>query len=247
MDSFLLIGQSNMAGRGLISEAREIDNSHIYTLRNGRWHRMFRPIHSDRRTAGVSLGESFAQAYAEKHGTDVGLICCADGGTKLSQWQKGELLYEHAVAQAKLAQRTSVIKGILWHQGEGDCAIELASTYKERLLKMLCDLREDLNLTDVPVIVGELGDFLADCPLSPHLVNYTLINAQLREIAMENADIGCAEAKGLGANEDLLHFNAESLYEFGLRYFAQLERINPTEDKGESGEAPTAYTEMELL
>ena len=46
--SFLLIGQSNMAGRGKLTEAEVIDKSRIYTLRNGRWQKMFRPIHSDR-------------------------------------------------------------------------------------------------------------------------------------------------------------------------------------------------------
>jgi hypothetical protein len=84
MHSFLLIGQSNMAGRGYLNEAHEIDTSRIYTLRNGRWQKMFRPINPDRSFSGVSLAESFAEAYAKKHHVDVGLICCADGGTKLS-------------------------------------------------------------------------------------------------------------------------------------------------------------------
>ncbi|MBQ2401175.1 MAG: hypothetical protein II311_04070, partial [Lachnospiraceae bacterium] len=35
----------------------------------------------------------------------------------------GELLYDHAVMQSKLAQRTSEIAGILWHQGESDCNV----------------------------------------------------------------------------------------------------------------------------
>lgn len=48
MDSFLLIGQSNMAGCGSLKEAHEIDTSRIYTLRNGRWQKMFRPINPDR-------------------------------------------------------------------------------------------------------------------------------------------------------------------------------------------------------
>ena len=67
MHAFLLIGQSNMAGRGYLNEAREIDTSHIYTLRNGRWLKMFRPINPDRSFSGVSLAESFAEAYSKKH------------------------------------------------------------------------------------------------------------------------------------------------------------------------------------
>ena len=57
--SFLLIGQSNMAGRGVIEEAIPVDNTHIKVLRNGRWQKMFRPVNPDRSFSGVSLAESF--------------------------------------------------------------------------------------------------------------------------------------------------------------------------------------------
>ena len=72
MHSFLLIGQSNMAGRGYLNEAREIDTNRIYTLRNGRWQKMFRPINPDRGSSGVSLAESFAEAYSKKYNEMLG-------------------------------------------------------------------------------------------------------------------------------------------------------------------------------
>lgn len=87
--SFLMIGQSNMAGRGLLDEAETIDTAHIKILRNGRWQPMFRPINPDRPFSGVNLAESFAEQYAQTYGVDVGLIPCADGGTSLEQWQPG--------------------------------------------------------------------------------------------------------------------------------------------------------------
>ena len=147
MHSFLLIGQSNMAGRGYLNEAHEIDASRIYTLRNGRWTEMFRPINPDRDFSGVNLGESFAEAYAKKYNVDVGLICCADGGTSLEQWKPGDVLFDNAVHQAKLASRSSQIVGILWHQGEADCNPSLYPTYKERLEAMMAELRQQLDLS----------------------------------------------------------------------------------------------------
>ena len=39
--SFLMIGQSNMAGRGFASEVEPIQNEHIKVLRNGRWQGMY--------------------------------------------------------------------------------------------------------------------------------------------------------------------------------------------------------------
>jgi len=43
MHSFLLIGQSNMAGRGKKEEVEPIPNTGIYVMRNGRWWPMYVP------------------------------------------------------------------------------------------------------------------------------------------------------------------------------------------------------------
>ena len=236
MHSFLLIGQSNMAGRGHISEAREINTDHIHILRNGRWQKMFRPINPDRSFSGVSLAESFAEKYAEKYAVDVGLICCADGGTKLDQWKPGSLLFDNAVFNAQLASRTSVIAGVLWHQGEGDCSRDLYPTYRERFEIMMSAFREKLNLYDVPFILGGLGDFLPKrASLVPangdNYANYVHVNEQLEMIAENNNMTGFVSAEGLTSNQDYLHFNSESLYEFGLRYFEVYEKIR---DKSKS-------------
>ena len=103
--SFLLIGQSNAAGRGLLSEAEPLDtcDGRLKVLRNGRWQKMFRPVNPDRKFSGTSLAESFAREYALDHPeVNVGIIPCADGGTSLNQWREGGLLFDHAVMTAKL-------------------------------------------------------------------------------------------------------------------------------------------------
>ena len=232
-----------MAGRGFLSEAHEINASRIYTLRNGRWQKMFRPINPDRGFSGVSLAESFAEAYAKKHNVDVGLICCADGGTRLDQWMPGELLFENAVNNAKLAARTSEIVGVLWHQGESDCSEELYHTYQQRLEVMLGALRKELNLQEIPVILGGLGDFLQFYPLE----NYVHINHALQAIATENEMVGFASAQGLTSNPDNLHFNAQSLYDFGIRYFEEFEKLNRRTDTVSNAKEDVLRSEMELL
>ena len=250
MHAFLLIGQSNMAGRGYLNEARDIDTSRIYILRNGRWQTMFRPINPDRSFSGVNLAESFAEAYVKKHNTDVGLICCADGGTTIDQWQPGELLYDNAIAQAKLAMRTSKLAGILWHQGESDCCASSLPCFRSKLVKMLTRLREDLNADDIPILLGGLGDFLFDCPRPDwELGNHTIINEELQAVADADRMNGFVSAEGLTSNPDFLHFNAASLYEFGLRYFTVFETFksaceNPHASNTKSG---ILRSEMELL
>ena len=223
--SFLLIGQSNMAGRGFINEAVNIDTDRIKILKNGRWQPMFRPINPDRSFSGVSLAESFAEKYAQKYNTDVGLICCADGGTSLEQWRPGGLLFDNAVYNARLASRTSEIAAVLWHQGEADCADNLNCTYGKRFITVMKSLREKLELFDVPFLLGGLGDFLADCSLDKELANYKKINVALENVATTNLFTGFVSAKGLTSNPDNLHFNSKSLYEFGIRYFEKYEEL----------------------
>ena len=61
--SFLLVGQSNMAGRGFAHEVEPIQNPRIKVLRNGRWQPMYVPVNPDRPFSGVNLAESFADLY----------------------------------------------------------------------------------------------------------------------------------------------------------------------------------------
>ena len=143
MHSILIIGQSNMAGRGFANEVSPIENDKLFVMRNGRWWKMYTPVNPDRVTAGVNLCESFADLYQKGHGVDVGIIPCADGGTNIDQWQVGGLLFDHACYMAELAQRTSTIAAVLWHQGESDCAPDRYPLYEEKLTVILDAFRKN--------------------------------------------------------------------------------------------------------
>lgn len=228
MHSFLLIGQSNMAGRGYASDVPKIENERIHKLINGRFQHVFSPINHDCEEAGVNLAESFADAYSKEHDVDVGLIACAEGGSSLDEWAEDGLLFDSALYNAELASRTSEIAGVLWHQGEADCSPLLYPHYEEKFLKIMEAFRRKLGLCKVPFILGGLGDFLYECIYDDRLKNYTKINETLLKIAKENEMTGFVSAKGLTANPDNLHFNAASLREFGLRYYAEWKKF---EDK----------------
>ena len=246
MYSFLMIGQSNMAGRGFQSEVPVIENDRLYVLRNGRWHHMYIPVNNDRSFSGISLAESFADACARFYGSDIGLIPCADGGTTLSQWQPGEILYDHAVFQAKLAQRTSTIAGVLWHQGESDCGEENYPHYQEKCICIFESIRKDLGLSDkVPFLVGGLGEYLSD--KGGFFVNYPYVNHALQRMEKECSYIGYVGAEGLTCNPDYLHFNATSLRTFGERYFEKFKIMNQIIEKGDDANSGVHYTEIEQL
>ena len=228
MHSILIIGQSNMGGRGFKEEVAPIKNDKLYVLRNGRWRSMYIPVNPDRITSGINLVESFADLYANEHNVDVGIIPCADGGTSLDQWQVGGLLFDHACYMAELASRTSTICAVLWHQGESDCSEERYPLYEEKFTVIMNAFREKLGLYDVPFLLGGLGDYLEFCDRSEKFKNYVYINEALKKIADNNKMTGFVSAKGLGANPDNLHFSSQALREFGLRYYDEFLKL---EDK----------------
>lgn len=231
--SFLLIGQSNAAGRGLLTEAEPLDTcgGRLKVMRNGSWVNMFRPVNPDRHVSGVCFAESFAKEYARAHPeAEVGIIPCADGGTQISQWLPKEILFENAVNHARLAMRTSVLKGILWHQGENDCFGENYALYANRFRFMMNELRGELGCHDLPIIIGGLGDFLAKFETYPEVArNYVKLNGILRELGENYPHCAFVSAEGLGANTDNLHFNAAALKRLGIRYYQAFTKFDDTD------------------
>ena len=220
--SILLIGQSNMAGRGYTNEVPPITNKRLFVLRNGLWRSMYVPVNPDRVTSGINLSESFADLYARDHDVDVGIIPCADGGSSLDQWAEGSILFDHACYMAELASRTSNIIAVLWHQGESDSSADKAPFYEEKLRIILNAFRKRLGLEDVPFLLGGLGDFLvqnSDPVRCEKFRDYDKVNQALARIAATEKAVGFVSAEGLIDNSDYLHFSARSLRIFGQRYY----------------------------
>ncbi|MEE1013541.1 MAG: sialate O-acetylesterase [Clostridia bacterium] len=222
MKSFLMMGQSNMAGRGIIGEVPPIVNEHCFMLRNGMWRPMGDPVNPDRQLSfrhGISPAVSFAEAYAKHFGEDVGLIPCADGGSCLDQWQPGEPFYDNAVNQARLAMRSSELAGILWHQGEQDSySLENIALYHDKFMYMFETLKRDLVIEEIPLMIGELGEFV-DGFQNGRFRYFRMTNRTLKGLSEEIPQAGFVSARGLTCNEDCVHFNARSQREFGRRYF----------------------------
>ena len=221
MRLFLLIGQSNMAGRGKIEPVDQQIHPRIFMLdKANAWVPAKDPVHFDKpKVAGVGLCSEFARCFAAKDTeAKIGLVPCAFGGTTLDQWKPGSALYTNAIARTRIALKSGRLAGILWHQGEGDCAEQKRTTYPERFAAMIAQLRKDLDASDVPVIVGELGTFRA---------SNLPFNAMLPQVTNRVPCCALASADGLGANTDNVHFSAEALRTFGKRYFETFMRLSP--------------------
>jgi len=228
---YLLMGQSNMVGRDTSGLEGQVDNPRILSLNaDGAWVLGKDPVHPkvDAKPVGASPGLPFAQEMIKTNPKiTVGLVGCAVGGTALNRWTKATKgdLYANAVKRAKLAAQTGVIKGMLWHQGESDTSKQdYADTYEARLNQMFQDLRADLGTPDLPIVVGQLGDFLT---LTPDKYPYAAtVCAALKHIPTVLPHVGFADSAGAGHKGDKLHFSVEGARVLGERYARAMQELN---------------------
>ncbi|XP_038977527.1 probable carbohydrate esterase At4g34215 isoform X2 [Phoenix dactylifera] len=165
---FILAGQSNMAGRGGVTGDRwnrvvppECRPSPaILRLNAGlRWEEAREPLHADidvLKTCGVGPSMAFAHEILPSAAAPavVGLVPCAIGGTKITQWGRGTPLYGEMVRRARAAGGGGGrMGGVLWYQGESDTVSRAdAEAYMGRMEKLIRDLRSDLGLPGLLVI-----------------------------------------------------------------------------------------------
>ncbi len=229
---YLLIGQSNMAGRGVVDEAAQQPHPRVLKFtKENTWAPATDPLHFDKPIAGVGLGSSFAREMAEAQPeATIGLIPCAVGGTPLSRWMKGGDLYAQALLRAKLALKDGTLRGILWHQGESDSGNEqLTATYGERLARMVKDLRAELGAGDVPFVAGKLGEFLKREGKDGRPALWPKVNEQIGAVAGAIPRSAAVESAGLRHKGDVVHFDTPSLREFGRRYAEAMKKLQAGE------------------
>jgi hypothetical protein len=232
---YLLIGQSNMAGRGAVEAEDKVP--HPRTLKftkDQTWAPAVDPLHFDKpQVAGVGLGSSFARVMADANPSIVvGVIPCAVGGAPLNRWQKGGDLYQQALARAQAAMHDGTLRGILWHQGEGDGGRpQTANSYGKRLARMVADLRADLAAADpaidpqLPFVAGKLGQFLVANRPDGAPTYYVEVNRQLDSLPTRAPRIAVASSADLEHKGDQVHFDSPRLREFGRRYAAAMQML----------------------
>lgn len=222
MELYLLIGQSNMAGRGTVDAQSQITSDAILMLdKTNNWVLAKDPLHFDRSSAGVGPGISFAQTMLQdKKNTQIGLIPCAWGGSPIKVWQPGakyfeNFPYDEAIQRAKIAMQKGVLKGILWHQGESNNDPKKVAAYLEKLKMLIGNLRRDLNAPNLPFVAGEIGYFNKE--------NY--INEIINKLPEEVENTAVVSAKDLTDRGDHLHFDTASARELGKRYASAMKKL----------------------
>src|SRR5436853_3272374 len=82
---FILAGQSNMAGRGIVMPQDTISNTHVLVLdKNNEWVYAKEPLHYyEPQRTGLDCGLSFGKELSKLYGDQItiGLVPCAVGGS----------------------------------------------------------------------------------------------------------------------------------------------------------------------
>lgn len=234
LDLYLLMGQSNMKGRGKMPEEPKRDPRIVMMhLNNDSWYLARHPLHltGDANTfeghdnAGVGPGLAFAETIAAANPkAAIGLVPCAVGGSSITPWQKGGKLYEDAVRRAKLALQTTApvkarIRGVIWLQGESDANAKGLAHYSESLRAMIASLRSDLALPELPFIACTVGEMKPE----PQLANLKAMNEILLALPKNVPQTACIDARDLKTSiGDQVHFDTAAQNEIGKRFAAKL-------------------------
>lgn len=220
---FLLVGQSNMAGRGKVSDTDLVPNPRVLALsKDLKWKPAVDPIHFDKKIAGVGLGKTFGLQIAETDpAITIGLIPCAVGGSPIRCWEPGGYHqstkshpWDDMLPRALEAMKYGTLKGILWHQGESDSNETYAPLYKDKLHALVKRFRETLKTPDVPFIAGQMGNF-KERPWDEYRV---LVDSIHHELPSQIPNTAFVNSKGLEHKGDKVHFNAASYRTLGKRY-----------------------------
>ena len=223
----LCIGQSNMAGRGLMDAGAADTLRSVYLFNGDGFERAAEPMNrysTVRKELGmqrVSPVGSFAARYAEVTGAPVGVVVNARGGSSIDEWLPGsETDYlAKAVERIRAAGDWGDVAAMLWHQGEADSAHP--ERYEAKLRRLIGILRTELDNPSLPVVFGEIAHW----NWTNRVEGTAPFNAMLRSLHIPHT--ACVSAEGLAPMKDETdpHFSAASQRELGRRYAEALLKL----------------------
>ncbi|MVN74959.1 sialate O-acetylesterase [Hymenobacter sp. HMF4947] len=235
---YLLVGQSNMAGRGTVEAQDTLPNRHVLRLNPaGQWEVAKDPLHFDKPVAGVGPGLAFGRAMAAADTSLViGLIPCAVGGSGIDAWAPGAYFagtqthpYDDALARARTAQATGTLAGIIWHQGETDSNPDKSPAYAAKLAALIAQFRADLPGPTLPFVAGQLPAFQftktgPDGVAHPN-PDAGRVNEAVAGLGQTVRYYAFVPANGTTDRGDQLHFDAASTRLLGRRYAQAMLRL----------------------
>jgi len=239
---YLLAGQSNMDGRGKVKDlhgplepyAKPLPGVLIHFSAGGLRRPLlqnegFDPLHpgcsESPKTFGPELGFGHAMLAAAPD-EKILLVKFAEGGTSLvADWTLSDpkKLYAGFIHFVKATERKITdegadyeIRGMLWMQGEGDAGPK-DNGYKKLLTELIAQTRADLNLPQLPFVIGQVYD--------NGRRNFVIFDE--KAVAKEVPFTAFVESDGLKTWDHGTHFDAASQIELGKRFAREMLKLAP--------------------
>jgi len=182
-DIFVIAGQSNAVG---IADHRQfyagLPSSQVYHHFDSAWGEWDANANPTDHTK-ESQWPVVATYIAARQSRSSGWVATAEGGTSITEWQKGatEGWYSRmvsTVADAVTAQsRTPTLNAMIWYQGEADIQAGMTQgTYESNLNALVDDVAADLG---IPTMVGRVHNWDAVSDAA----HQTIVDAQNAVIA----------------------------------------------------------------
>ena len=223
LEIYLLIGQSNMAGRADIEvqDQDTLKNVYLFTGIDGNeWKKAANPLNKystvrkELSLQKLGPGYTFACEMAKARvGKQIGLVVNARGGTAISLWSPGDTLYNEAVKRTKMAMKYGTLKGVIWHQGESD-ALKTAE-YPKKITALIRSLRSDLGIPDLPFVAGQISE---DKPVRH------AFNAMILTLPTLVPHTSVVITEGTTTKEGT-HFTSASQRLLGVRYASEMLKL----------------------
>ncbi len=233
---FIMAGQSNMAGRGLVEPQDTVPNPRILSLNvAGELLVAKEPLHVYTPDwAGLDCGMAFANELLKSLPDTVSLLLVptAVGGSPIGKWiqdlpHRGVYLFSNFKEKLAIAERYGEVKGILWHQGESDANPEGIQTRLENLNSLFTAFRKEVGNEQLPIFIGQIGSY------SKHPEEWATINALNLAYAQDDQFVRIVETDDLKDKGDKVHFDGPGQRQIGkrfadafLRYLAENELKN---------------------
>jgi len=237
-DVWILAGQSNMEGIGLLRDAAEAEPLVRAFYTDDRWapakdpiHNLWAavdPVHTDLhggepvlrgRYIGTGPGVAFGQEMLRLTGVPQGLICCAHGGSSMDQWDPklkklgGKSLY--GAMLRRFRKNGSNVAGVIWYQGESDAVPPLHNFYTAKMKRFTASIRRDFGLPKLPFVMAQLASYCTS--ETPRLaVCWNLIQQQQRLLPKAVEKLAVVPTIDLDL-DDSVHISGKAQQRLGKR------------------------------
>ena len=229
---YLLIGQSNMAGRGAVESVDSQPHPRVFALKStAAWGPASEPLHWDKpERIGAGPGFAFGRAMADRDpSVRIGLIPAAVGGSSIRAWLPGAVHeqtnsrpWDDMVSRTfrVLAQEGGDLRGAIWHQGESDSG-DYSDQYEAALVDLVQRLRKEFRKPNLPFVAAQLAPYYTET--HPGALKINEIVARLPGLVPNTA---YAAAQGLNHLGDGTHLDSASAREIGKRYAEAMAKLD---------------------